>query len=136
MLTAHISAVALTLFLVLIADKQAIAWMRGKKEFLAPQTLKRMHIFVWLGLAVVISTGAYMAYPLREYLFHHPPFIGKMTFVGLLLVNGVVIGKLMRIATKKRFAELTNGERTALFMSGAVSAISWLGALTLAFFLF
>ena len=118
--------------LVLYTDSLALSWMRGKRDALPRAQIERTHRYMWLGISVMVTTGVLMFYPFREYLLYHPPFQFKMGFVITLIVNGLVIGKLMHVATERRFADLLPGEKMKLLLSGAISTLSWLGALTMA----
>mgnify|MGYP001582748426 CR=1 FL=1 len=76
----------------------------------------------------MVATGISMAIPLAEYLLMTPAFYFKMFFVLALIVNAVVVGFLLNIATERSFASLSRRERIPLFISGGVSTISWIGA--------
>ena len=131
-LPVHITTSLVLVVLVLRADHHGFKWIRGKEEILDATALSKLHSYVWLGLFVMIFTGVLLAYPYQEYLRSYWPFLAKMSFVLALLINGVVVGKLMKIATVKPFRELTNREKMPLFVSGAVSTLSWAGAILMA----
>ncbi len=133
-LTIHLLILACIGVTVLLADKQAFGWMRGKRETLDAVMLARLHRIVLVGLAGMIITGLVLFYPMRTYLLHTPAFYIKMAFVLALVVNGRVIGRFMNVATVRPFSSLTKSERMPLFISGAVSGISWVGAVIAAFF--
>lgn len=132
----HILGMGFVFAVIIFADKEAFAWMRGKKEILDAQHLRLIHQLTWLGLSILVISGIFLFYPRREYLAAEPLFIIKMLFVGILLTNGVLVGRLMHIATQKPFAMLTHAEKVQLFASGAASFISWVGAFVLGIILF
>ena len=136
MVVFHLTFLAFAALVILYADKQASAWFFGKKETLSHKTLKIAHYGVWIGLLGLITTGAYMAYPMIGYLSHDPKFIAKMLFVGILVTNAFLIDSLMKVATERPFATLATRERVPLFLSGAISATAWVSAALLGFFLF
>ena len=84
----------------------------------------------------MIISGGVMAYPAREYLLTNIGFLIKIFFVGILFVNAIVIHFLSDLAIEKPFSALNNRERTFLFVSGALSTVSWLGAAITAMVIF
>ena len=110
------------------ADKLGMAWMRGKKEMLDAAVLERYHWWVVAGLAGMILTGIGLVLPNPNDYIHNPAFVMKMVLVGMLVVNSAVIGSLMKIATVRSYASLSTREKLPLFISGAVSAVGWIGA--------
>lgn len=125
----HVAFVILSFLAVLYSDEQGLRWMLGKKERLAHGRVKVLHYLVSAGLAGVILTGGLMFLDRAEYLLSQPVFIVKMIFVLALVVNGLLIGSLSRIASEKSFAELTRSERARVLLSGGVSVAGWIGAL-------
>lgn len=121
---------------VLYADQLAFAWLRGKKETLQHSHLLQAHYLVSAALAAIVLSGAYMFWPMRTYLLQQPLFYLKMFFVGALILNALVIGTLLRIATHKPFHILTRKEKFPLMLSGAISTIGWIGAGLTALMLF
>ncbi|MFA5870448.1 MAG: hypothetical protein WC842_00970 [Candidatus Paceibacterota bacterium] len=136
MFTAHIISLIFSGIIILIADHDAFSWFRGKIKVLDSKKIDRLHIATWIGLIALIITGGFLFYPARNYLIHNPFFIIKMVFVAILVGNGFLIGKLTHVATQKSFSSLTKGEKWPLFLSGTLSAMSWIGATIAAFFLF
>ena len=136
MFTIHIAAVFLSVGVVLLADKEGFAWIRGKKETLDPKRLQLYHTLTWIGLLSLIATGAILAFPGWRFLVTQPLFLLKMFFVALLVINAFVIGHLMHIATERPFRSLSQSEKIKIFASGAVSTISWSGAILAALYFF
>lgn len=131
----HIAGVVISFISILLADRQGFAWFRGETLILEESKVAKAHKFVWFGLVVTIVSGFFAFWDKRFYLFESPAFIIKMFFVVALTINGFFIGHLMKLPCKKAFKDITLKERAPLFISGAISGISWAGAFILAFFL-
>ena len=109
--------------------------MRGKIETIPKEKSRRVHTLVYWGLAGMLATGALLFYPFQEYLLSLPAFWSKMTFLCILLINSIFVGKCMDIAAEHTFQSLTKKQKVLLVGSGVVSLISWLGILISARFL-
>lgn len=137
LLLLHLVILGVTALCILCADIYATPWLRGKKDTLDKKIVSRVHTTVTIGLIGMLTTGIFLFLPAREYLvFQSSAFVSKMLFVFALVLNSFVIEKYMIIATQKKFSETTKDERIVLFVSGAISVISWIGAFVSAFFLF
>ena len=132
----HIAAVIFSFGVIMLADKQAFSWIRGKQVTLDPKRLHLYHLLTWVGLLVLVVTGVIMLWPRADYLLRQPLLIMKMLFVGILLVNAILIGRLMNLAVMRSFASLSKRELIPLFASGAFSMIGWVGALVVAIAVF
>ncbi len=121
---------------VVIADKIGFSWFWGKVETLSPRTLSRLHNTMGVALTLMILSGLLLFWPAREYLITRPSFYIKMTFVLVLILNAFVIDHLMTVAQHMPFRDVPPSKKRFLLLSGAVSLASWLGAATMAFFLF
>lgn len=128
-LTLHIATALCLLATVLFSDLKALLWMRGKVNTLPYKLLVRLHQIVYGGLVVMLTTGLYMFWPVQSYLLTQPAFQLKMLFVFLLLINSILIGKHLRLASTSSFRELAAKQKFLLLFSGAVSFTSWVGAL-------
>jgi hypothetical protein len=117
------------------ADHMGFTWMRGKVKVLDEAKVHTYHIRSWIGLVLMIVTGFLLFWPMREFLLTRPQFYAKMAFVVTLVCNGFLIGNLQKKATTRTFASLSAEEKIPLFLSGAVSTLSWCGAAVMAFFL-
>jgi len=131
----HILSLAITVPGIAYADHQGFLWLRGTLETLNKNTVRRAHRWVGVGLGMLIGSGFFLFWPMREYLLATPAFYIKMAFVITLLCNSFVIERLMTIATTRPFASLSLPEKTPLYASGALSTLCWLGAFSAAFFL-
>jgi uncharacterized membrane protein len=124
----HLLILAFVAWNTFHADHLGFKWIRGQINILNKAEVQKYHRRVWFGLIGMIVTGLIMFLPLREYLLTRPQFYVKMAFVLTLIINGFFIGRLQNIATTKWFKETTPQEKIALFISGAVSTIAWIGA--------
>ena len=131
----HLSILALTALVILFADEQGFAWMRGKVSLLDPRRMRWLHRLMWTGLAGMIVTGLIQFLPAYEYYLAEPAFIMKMCFVGILVLNGILIGRLQSIAAERPFASLSTAEKLPLLASGAISTIGWVSAGLIGYFL-
>ena len=128
----HLGALGVLVPVILYSDFQGLLWVVGKKQVLSAKTLHVCHWVIWAGLSLMIISGALMAYPLWEYLRTVPAFYVKMFFVLALVVNGVVIGKHVAVASVRPFASLESNAKRALIISGLVSSTGWIGAFIMA----
>ena len=136
MLVLHILSFGFVLGVTAIADKEALMWLRGKKYTLEKKSLTTYHVLIWLGLITLIASGFYLFYPMRLFLLADLLFDVKLLFVGILVVNAIIIGRLMNLALTKPFQALTGSEKRALFLSGTISVFSWLAAAAIAILIF
>lgn len=132
----HIGFVGAALCVMYFADREAMAWMRGTKSVLDPVHMARLHHSAWFTLGALIATGTALALPRADYLFSQPLFVVKLLFVGVLVANGILIGRLVGPATAIPFSTLSPSEKLPLFVSGAVSFVSWLAVVAIALFIF
>jgi uncharacterized membrane protein len=136
-LAAHFAGMVLALIFIIRADHSAFSWVRGKTPTLDPAKVRYYHRGVWAALIVLILSGAYLAFPLAEWLVvENRMFQAKLLFVLALVMNSFMIGSLGHIATTKTFAELSTRERLPLFIAGAISITCWLGSFAAGLMLF
>jgi hypothetical protein len=131
----HIGSLVFAVTGILLADHSAFNWISGRNPTLDRAKLLKYHYWVLSGLSLMIITGLTLFWPERDYLLQNPAFYVKMFFVVSIILNSFFIGKLMNTAVVKTYAELGFRERLPLMVSGAVSAVGWLGAFVSAFFL-
>jgi len=131
----HILALIYVAWNIFHADHMGFNWMRWKVSTLDKELIAKYHRGSWIGLGIMIMSGFVLFYPMREFLLSRPQFYVKMGFVLALIINGVAIGHLSKISTEKSFVSLSTTEKIPLFISGAVSTISWIGATVTAFLL-
>lgn len=140
MLPIHLLILATTAYFIIRADHAAFQWVSGVIASLDMRRMVRYHIAVAIGLCGMIVTGSLMVQAGidregAEAFTSNPAFLTKMFFVALLVVNAVVISFLMRGVSGVAYGTLTTKQKIPLMISGAVSTIAWLGALSMAFFL-
>jgi len=128
-LSIHGTTIFALVAIILYSDHLGLSWIQGKRETLPTKKMVLLHRLVWVGLAIMVASGVVLFLDLKDYLLTTPAFYVKMFFVATLVVNALFIGKFMRVATEKPFAVLSNNERLSLLISGAVSTISWIGAI-------
>jgi hypothetical protein len=131
----HVLIVLLTLWQIIKIDHNIYKWIRGEAEKLSGAVVTKYHNRIWFGLTGIILTGILLFYPMREFLLSRPQFFIKMSFVVALIGNGFVIGVLKKTATENTFASLSIKQKTVLFLSGGISTLSWIGAISMALFL-
>lgn len=136
MLVLHILSFGFVLGVTVIADKDAFAWILGKKQILDRKTVQNYHILIWLGLISLTASGFYLFYPMRTFLLRDLLFDVKLLFVAILFVNAILIGRLTDSALVKPFSALTHHEKMSLFASGAISMFSWFCAAGIAMMIF
>lgn len=130
----HLLALTYAVWNIVHADHMGIKWILGKVETLDAKKVAHYHKGTWLGLILAIVTGTIVFITTKETILY-TQFYLKMEFVAALIINSFVIGKLSKIPTVKSFKSLTKKEKKMLFISGAISTISWLGAAITALFI-
>jgi len=130
----HLGILIVTILAIVWADHEGVAYMRGTKPTLDATHIQRVHWGISAGLLGMILTGALMVYPSWSFYASDPVFQLKMAFVGVLVINGIFIGKLMHVATQTPFAQLSSSQKTKLFISGGASATGWIGAFIIGMF--
>lgn len=132
----HLVSMCAAVVLIFLADKQAFGWVLGKKQTLEAASVHRLHVLTWVALLCLIGSGAFLLFTKDMYLLREPLFVIKLLFVGILVVNAVLIGRLIPIALTRTFASLTLKEKMPLITSGLISGGSWVAILVIAFVLF
>jgi len=127
-LTVHISAVTITIALVIMADTHGLLWLLGKMKTLPERRMRFFHAATWVGLVTTMTAGAIMFSSYPEYLLSLTAFKFKMLFVAALCINAFLIGKHMKVTFATPFSEVPDSEKRALLISGAVSTSCWIGA--------
>jgi hypothetical protein len=136
LLNIHITAIFFAVGVLLLADHEALDWMRGKKQTLSLRRMKILHYLMWAALLSLIATGVFLFLPMFSYLIAKSLFIIKLLFVAILVVNAVLIGNLMHLALTRTFSSLTLEEKLSLLVSGAVSTLSWASVIGIGLYLF
>jgi hypothetical protein len=129
---AHLAALAFSFIVIAIADHDGWRYFRGRTATLSPARLARLHTLAWVGLGGMVVTGMVLVIQ-HQRVLDDPLFPVKMLMVLALVINGALIGRLMKVATTTPFAALNMQQRLPLFLSGAVSVCCWIGATVLGF---
>ncbi|MEN9852629.1 MAG: hypothetical protein RI996_572 [Candidatus Parcubacteria bacterium] len=124
----HVAILILTALVILWSDHLGYSWIRGQKKTLDAKVVSKLHRYVWIGLALMIATGATLAYPMRDYLLSNPRFYVKMGYVGMLIINGVAIGVLSKTAMSMEYKNISKKQKMTFFAVGAISTFAWIGA--------
>lgn len=123
--------VLITALLILYTDHKGFQYFTGKITTISPRFIHRSHQLVWIGLTVIILSGATLAARAWSYYLDNPVFILKMGFVAILVMNAFAIGTIAKKATTTAFTDLTKEEKWTLLTSGGLSVIGWLGAIVI-----
>ncbi len=128
----HLLSLAFVAVVIILADSDGVAYLRGKKETLKAGKVRLLHNLAWVGLGLMAVTGMGL-------IAEHPDvvtesaFMVKMLMVLALFVNGFVIGQLAKLSTSTPFALLTPRKKMMILASGAVSISCWIGAAMIGF---
>lgn len=132
----HIASIFCAVGVLLFADHEVFGWLRGKKQTLSALRMKVLHYGMWAVLSALIITGTLLFLPMYTNLLSSPLFVIKLLFVAILVVNAILIGNLMHAATRQSFASLSQNQKLALLMSGAISVFSWVSVIAIGLYLF
>lgn len=127
----HGMLVFATALIILYTDHKGFQYFTGKVATLSPTFIHRSHTAVWIGLLLIIMTGAMLVSRAPAYYFSEPAFLVKMGLVAVLVMNAFAIGSLSKKAATTPFASLTKEEKKTLLVSGGLSALGWVGAITI-----
>ena len=134
-LGAHLLTLLYVVGVMLIADYSGFRWFSGAAPTLSLRSVQRLHTLMWVGLLLMITTGALVFWPYHAELLRRQVFWIKMGFVGTLFFNAFFIGRLMHIATVRTFVSLTRNEKMLFIVSALLSLSAWIGAAASAFFI-
>jgi hypothetical protein len=122
-LTIHLIGLAIGLGGATIADL-AILRSLVRRQPVPAELIRDLSLAIWLGLAILTLSGlALFAFNPSLYV-HLSGFIAKMIVVVILVINGIL---LQRRVHRFRPSPL-------MLLGGAISAVSWYGALTIAMY--
>lgn len=129
----HLLFLAFSALFILISDHDGFLYFRGRKQTLDLRKLQFLHKMIWIGLLGLILTGIIMTIPDWNDYLSDPAFQVKMGFVGVLIINGLFIGRLLHSATHTPFKDLHGIKKMLLLLSGSASAIGWVGSTLIGF---
>ncbi len=130
----HLAILVATVCVILIADHQGVQYFRGKRATISLRFITWTHRLIWLGLLGMIVTGIFLVAPAWDYFSTQPEYWLKMFFVVVLVINAIAIGQLSRHATSTPYQSLPSRVQKKLLLSGAVSSLSWIGAIVIGLF--
>ncbi|MDB5190028.1 MAG: hypothetical protein JWN49_354 [Parcubacteria group bacterium] len=130
LVTIHLTIVILVGLLVLYSDEQALMWVLGKKSILNRTHITLLHRSVSIGLASLLITGGLLYIQAVPAYLSNQTFIVKMVAIAALILNTYFIEKFSHVATSRSFSSLASSEKLPLFISGAVSFLGWVVAIT------
>jgi|AntRauTorcE11897_2_1112592.scaffolds.fasta_scaffold00085_49 hypothetical protein len=97
--------------------------------------LKHVSTVVWIGLTVLVVSGGLIFLGDSERLLDSTKFLAKMTIIGVLMANGLLFHfkhmPLLETIVGQDIRELNGISLQGMFISGAVSGVSWASALIL-----
>ncbi|WP_353951343.1 hypothetical protein V6K52_17145 [Knoellia sp. S7-12] len=122
----HLLGLVVAFGAVTLVDWHGLVWLSGLRTFRDSLRIGEVaHPLVWMGLLLIIVTGAFLGPDLRE-----PTAWVKQLAVLALVNNGVGVRRLgARLSLLKprihRIAELPRRHRIAMIISLAVSQLGW-----------
>ncbi len=131
----HLLSLMFCIITIIQSDLYGSRWIRGKIDVLDSKKLSSLHKRAWAGLGLMIITGAVLFSSNASVLLTSIPFWAKMFCVLALIINGLLIGKLLHIATEKKFIDVDKNIKRKLYISGFVSTSAWITAMLLAGFI-
>ncbi len=135
LLPLHLLSLLYCIVTIIRSDLLGSKWLRGKIDTINKDKLQSLHKQAWIGLILMIATGSVLFYQSMDVLLASAPFYVKMACVLALVINAFAIGRLMKVATEKKFSEVSKEVKVKLFVSGFVSIFCWIMAATAAFFI-
>lgn len=130
----HLTTLALTALVILYTDHRGLKYFLGKEPTLPASFITWSHRLVWLGLLLMIGSGAFLVSEAWSYFSTDPAWLIKMGFVAVLVINACAIGRLSHVATTTPFAELSITQKRLLLVSGIASSTGWIGSALIGFF--
>ncbi|MAZ56755.1 hypothetical protein CL653_03115 [bacterium] len=91
-----------------------------------------LHSLIYVGLSMSILSGVYLFADRASYLLTLPTFYMKMALVGALILNSLVIGHHLPLATSQHFRDISRRQKSFLYISATVSTVAWVGIYFLA----
>lgn len=134
----HIFGVVVGMGAAIMSDLIFLSSIRdGKVSHLEMRFLRLGGKMVWVGLGIIVISGALLFLEHPDRYLESVKFLSKMTIVGILIVNGIFF-HTVHIPRLHRHVEvyLPSSDEfmravPLLLMSGAVSFVSWSSALLL-----
>ncbi len=135
MTVAHVLAAVFAMGAALASDVLFNFYRADKKlSRMELRTLAILSRFVWYGLIAVIVSGVALFLSDVDYYLASVKFLAKMTIVGILIVNGIILDRFVWRHLSHTGFFVSRREKTmrrVAFACGAISVISWVSVLTL-----
>lgn len=101
--------------------------------------LRTMSKVIWLGIFIIVTSGALLFLSDPEGYLNTPKFLAKMVIVLIIILNGLVLNFIVTPNLRKiNFGKFKNSKerkmrslRKLAFASGSISAVSWWSAFIL-----
>lgn len=126
----HIAVIVSAIGLVLLNDLIGLVWVLGLKAQLSERFLKIAHRIICVAFLGAVGTGVALAVSIPDAVQHNGFWI-KMTFVAMVGVNGIFMGRKSRTLARQRFASFPTRTKINLTLSVALSLFLWLGTAVL-----
>jgi len=123
LLTVHLIGLAIGLGGATIGDLLMLRTVVRRQPH-PTMLLRDLSLAIWFGLAILTASGLALFAESPEPLLHNSGFIAKMVVVAVLMLNGVFLHRQLPDF------KLSGGT----LLAGAISSVSWYGALLLAMF--
>lgn len=126
----HILGIVLGLGGATVSDIFFFKFARDRR--ISEKEVKKLHLFskiIWVGLAVLILSGLGLYLSHGDDLLKSPKFLTKMSVVGVIIVNGILLNILISPKLTKIFSLLRR--RRLAFALGSISIVSWYSAFIL-----
>lgn len=132
--TLHLISLLITIPAILLADHMGFQYFTGRISTVGVRKARVLHWLVTCGICLLIVTGVMVTIPAWDIFLSKPLFYTKIAFVLTLLVNGILIGNLMKKATHTPYKDLPYEDKKLLLVSGAVSSLGWVISICIGFF--
>lgn len=118
----------------------AMFFLSAKDKKITATELKFLHLggaMVWLGLGILAASGTMLFLEDPAGYLASGKFLAKMTIVAVIAANGILFHKLHLPMLRRLEADSFSASKefrqksSLLLASGALSAVSWISALTL-----
>ena len=137
-IVAHVLCVAIGLGGATITDVLFFKFLRDLKiSNFESRVMNLLSAVIWTALGGIVFTGLLILLGNPEYYLASSKFLAKMSIVGVLIVNGVVLNVFISPKITKIFSGKGQGSveiksfRKWAFACGAVSMVSWYSAFLL-----
>jgi len=121
----HISLIIFAIGLVLLNDLIGFFWALGLKQQYSERFLKIAHRLVSIAFLGAVGTGVALSISKPEVFRHNGIWI-KMTFVSMIGLNGLFLGRKRQTLAQQRFRSLTIRTRISISASVMLSLFLWL----------